>query len=105
PDRQQTFISEAWIANSLMQKAIRRGDVEIAQWAAASFHLLRGSAIWRRLMIIGCEDVGIGSIDAVIATVRACTDLGYRRTNGGNASVIAQVVRQLALSPKDRSAD
>jgi GNAT superfamily N-acetyltransferase len=56
-------------------------------------------------MIIACEDIGIGSIDAVIATVRACTDLGYRRTNGGNASVIAHVVRQLALSPKDRSAD
>src|SRR3972149_6528895 len=99
------IFADPWIANSLMQKAIRRGDVELAQRAALSFHALRGSAIWRRLMIIAFEDVGIGSCEAVVATVAACADPAFRKSTGGNVRTVIELSRRLAEAPKDRSAD
>ena len=99
------LIGDPWIANSLMQKAIRRGDTKTAIRAASSFYALRGSAIWRRLMIIAFEDVGVGSVQTVLDTVRACTDVGFRRTHGGNAEIIRGLATALAGAPKDRSAD
>ena len=48
---------DAWVASSMMHKAIRRGEVEVAQSAALCFHRLRGNAIWRRLMVIAFEEV------------------------------------------------
>ena len=105
PCYQGDIIKDPWIANSLMQKAIRRGESEIAINAALSFYAMRGSAVWRRLMIIACEDVGIGSIETVIGTVRACTDVGLRRSTGGNAEVIRRLAETLARAAKDRSAD
>jgi MgsA AAA+ ATPase C terminal len=103
-DLAKTF-SDPWIANSLMQKAIRRGDVEVAQRAALSFHALRGSAIWRRLMIIAFEDVGLGSCEAVVETVAACADPAFRKSTGGNVRTVLELSRRLAEAPKDRSAD
>jgi hypothetical protein len=103
-DLAKTF-SDPWIANSLMQKAIRRGDVEIAQRAALSFHAIRGSAIWRRLMIIAFEDVGLGACDVVIATVTACADPVFRKSTGGNVRTVMDLSRRLAEAAKDRSAD
>ena len=100
----KTF-SDPWIANSLMQKAIRRGDVEVAQRAALSFHALRGSAIWRRLMIIAFEDVGLGACEAVVATVTSCADPALRKSTGGNVRTVLELSRRLAEAPKDRSAD
>ncbi len=96
---------DPWIANSLMQKAIRRGDTEIAQRAALSFHALCGSAIWRRLLIIAVEDIGIGSPETVIETVETCTNRALRKANGGNIHVIFHLARRLAEAVKDRSAD
>lgn len=88
-----------------MQKAIRRGDVEVAQRAALSFHALRGSAIWRRLMIIAFEDVGLGACEAVVATVTSCADPALRKSTGGNIRTVMELSRRLAEAAKDRSAD
>src|SRR3989304_9325576 len=95
PDVTKTF-ADPWIANSLMQKAIRRGDVKLAQRAALSFHALRGSAIWRRLMIIAFEDVGLAACDVVIATVTACADPAFRKSTGGNIRTVMERSRRLA---------
>lgn len=100
----KTF-TDPWIANGLMQKAIRRGDVEVAQRAALSFQALRGSAIWRRLMIIAFEDVGLGSCETVIATVAACADPAFRKSTGGNVRMVIELSGRLAEAPKDRSTD
>src|SRR3972149_7435199 len=92
-DLAKTF-TDPWIANSLMQKAIRRGDVELAQRAALSFHALRGSAIWRRLMIIAFEDVGIGSCEAVVATGAACAGPAFRQSTCGHVRTGIEVSRR-----------
>ncbi len=56
---------DPWTASSLLQKAIRRGDTDLAQWAASTLHRQRGASIWRRLVLIAFEDVGIGDLALV----------------------------------------
>jgi hypothetical protein len=48
----EPIAADPWIVSSLLQKSIRRGETEIAQPAALTFFKLRGSAIWRRFMVI-----------------------------------------------------
>ncbi len=96
--------ADPWQASSLLQKAIRRGEYDIALQAAYRFHALRGNAIWRRLLIIAVEDIGIASIDAIIFAALAC-DAKWRGGSGKSLSVIASVVRCLTDAPKERSTD
>src|SRR5262245_11819758 len=53
---------ERWIASSVLQKAIRRADVELAYRAACTLLDVDRSAVWRRLILIAFEDVGAGDI-------------------------------------------
>jgi hypothetical protein len=95
---------DRWIASSLLQKSIRRGDVELAQRAAGTLHAFDRNTIWRRLVVIACEDVGVGDIDVLLETLLAATLTDFRR-QWGEASVLGAVVRRLAEAVKDRSAD
>jgi replication-associated recombination protein RarA len=97
--------ADQWIANSLLQKSIRRGEVEVAQMAALSFFRQRGSALWRRLIIVAFEDVGVGFPDAVVATVAASTDASWRKRVGGDALVACHLARLLAEASKSRSTE
>jgi hypothetical protein len=101
----ELIVADPWVVSSLLQKSIRRGEVEIAQRAALTLFKLRGSAIWRRLMVIAFEDVGIGGVDAVTMTVAAGSDAAYRRACGGDLRVAIHLAGVLAQAPKDRSAD
>jgi len=68
---------DRWIASSLLQKSIRRGEVGIAERAALTLFVINGRAIWRRLIVIAFEDVGAGSVDAVAATVALSVDASF----------------------------
>ena len=96
--RPETVLLKAdpWIVSSLLQKSIRRGETEIAQQATLTFLALKGSAIWRRLMVIAFEDIGAGSADLLAATVAAGTDSAWRKETGGDVPV--------ALDPRSRVA-
>jgi len=97
--------ADPWIVSSLLQKSIRRCETEIAQRAALTFFKLKGAAIWRRLMVIAFEDVGIGSVDALTSTVAAAGDSAWRKGHGGDLRLAVQLAGLLAEAPKDRSAD
>jgi replication-associated recombination protein RarA len=99
------LIADQWVIKSLLQKSIRRGEVEIAQRAALTFLSQKGSAIWRRFMIIAFEDVGAGSVDVVAQTVAASTDSNWRKQSGGDSVVASRLARLLAEAPKSRSAE
>src|SRR6266702_5252760 len=58
----------------------------------------------RRLIVIACEDVGVGDIDALLESFLAAASTDLRR-QCGEASVLGAVVRRLAEAVKDRSAD
>ena len=69
---------DPWAASSLLQKAIRRGETALAQQAAAKLHGQRGNGIWRRLMTIAVEDIGIADVQLISDVVR----LGQTRRCG-----------------------
>jgi hypothetical protein len=97
--------ADPWVVSSLLQKSIRRGETEIAWCAALTLFNHRGSSLWRRLMVIAFEDVGIGSLDVVTMTVAAAGDSAWRKNHGGDFKLAVYLAGLLAEAPKDRSAD
>jgi hypothetical protein len=101
----EPLIADQWVTISLLQKSIRRGEVATAQRAAFTLFAKKGSAIWRRFIVIAFEDVGAASPDAVAMTVAASADSSWRKKNGGDLRIAVQLARVLAESPKSRSAE
>lgn len=95
---------DPWVASSLLQKAIRRGEVDYAVYAARTLHRQRGSGIWRRFLIIACEDVGIADLD-LVRHVAMLGDRSLRQPFGPDEAIVADVAQRLAEAPKDRSSD
>jgi hypothetical protein len=101
----EPIAADPWLISSLLQKSIRRSETEIARRAAMTLSKHRGAAIWRRLIVIAFEDIGIGSVGAVTMTVAASDDSAWRRAHGGDIRLAVAVAGILAQAPKDRSAD
>lgn len=96
---------DPWTASSLLQKAIRRSEVDYAVHAARTLHRQRGTGIWRRCLLIACEDVGIGDLDLVRHATLMTLGRDMRRPFGDDDEVLTDLVRLLADAPKDRSPD
>ena len=97
---------DPWTASSLLQKAIRRSEVDYAIHAARTLHRQRGTGIWRRCLLIACEDVGIGDLDLVRHATLMTLGRDMRRPYGDDDNqVLTDLVRRLAEAPKDRSPD
>jgi replication-associated recombination protein RarA len=101
----ELLIADQWVVKSLLQKSIRRGEVDIAQRAALTFLSQKGSAIWRRFIVVAFEDIGASSADVVAMTVAASTEASWRGQLGGDAIVASHLARLLAEAPKSRSAE
>jgi MgsA AAA+ ATPase C terminal len=101
----EPIAADPWLISSLLQKSIRRSETEIARRAAVTLLQLKGAAIWRRLIVIAFEDIGIGSVDAVAMTVAAADDSAWRKSHGGDIRLAVAMAGILAEAPKDRSAD
>ena len=97
--------ADPWITSSILQKSIRRGETVLAQRAALTLFEQRGSAIWRRLIVIAFEDVGIGNVDALATVIGVASDRAWRTRHGGDLRLAIVLARVLAAAPKDRSAD
>ena len=95
---------EKWIASSALQKCVRRSEAALAQRAAFTFARLDRQGLWRRLISIAFEDVGVGDIDVLIETVAIATSPDWR-ANAGEEKALAYLVQRLTEAPKDRSAD
>ena len=54
----EPLASDRWVASSALQKAIRRGESATALRAGYTYLSLDRAGFWRRLPIIGAEDVG-----------------------------------------------
>src|SRR3954451_21255801 len=84
---------DPWVASSLLQKAIRRGDSDLAAQAALTFYLYRGKAIWRKFVVIAFEDIGIGDPEILIEAVALDSDPGLRASLGGEREVAISMAR------------
>jgi hypothetical protein len=96
---------DRWLALSAMQKAIRRGDSLTAQRALRTLYQFDRSSTWRRLLIIACEDIGIGALGAVVMTATRCANAKALRETGREAAAALATAQMLAEASKDRSAD
>ena len=99
------FKLDPWTASSLLQKAIRRGDAELAKYAARTLYRQRGKGIWRRLMVIAFEDVGIAEPALVSELVILAANPAMRAVLAEDIDLILDLSSRLATAPKDRSSD
>ncbi|MEC5292106.1 MULTISPECIES: hypothetical protein [unclassified Aurantimonas] len=105
PPLMEPLFCDAWIASSTVHKAIRRGDAETAERAILTLIRHRGTGIFRRLMVIAYEDIGIAAPDLLVTLTQLCTDARLRRQYGDTPTVARWIVRAMAAAPKERSSD
>jgi hypothetical protein len=96
---------DPWAASSLLQKAIRRGETELAQRAGRLLYGYRGPAVFHRLCTIAVEDIGIADPDLLHEVARIGTDKALREILGSDAELIDNLCARMAGAVKDRSAD
>jgi hypothetical protein len=97
-------LPDSWIARSVMQKAIRRGEIDLAGRAALTLWRMDRSALWQRLLLIAYEDVGVGDLNSVLVTTTMMSARN-RGKLGTDHEVAMAVARMLAATVKDRSAE
>jgi replication-associated recombination protein RarA len=95
---------------SAVQKAVRRGDEQLACWFAAELDRSGyGGHVWSRLEVIASEDVGLAFPEgpAVIAALHDQWDRAKKRRNANRPErlFLTHAVLLLARAPKSRLVD
>ncbi len=99
------LVADRYVALSALQKAIRRGEEELALRAAMNLMIGGPHAIWRRLGIIAFEDIGVADIDAVGWVTVVIGKPDVRQRLGGEWRVADFLIRTLCRAAKCRAAD
>ena len=94
-----------WVAMSLTQKAIRRGEIGLGLQAAATLLLSDPGRLWRRLGAIAFEDIGMADRCAVGLATVALAGKRIRADLGGEWTVASWLVHRLCKAPKSRMTD
>lgn len=94
-----------WVAMSLLQKAIRRAEGDLAQRAAATLLKLAPERLWRRLGVVAFEDIGVADLETVALVTASLAGKRFRTTIGGEWLVASFVVARMASAPQCRAAD
>ena len=94
-----------WVSMSLLQKAIRRAETELALRAAATLLRDAPERLWRRCGAIAFEDIGVGDLETVSLVTAALAGKRFRATIGGEWKVASFVVDRMAMARKCRAAD
>ena len=94
---------DRWLVRSALQKAIRRGHVGLARRAAVALGLFGNRYLWRALVVIAIEDVGIADGELVGAVLAAASSASWRRSMG-DSRVASHLVRRMALAPHCQAA-
>ncbi len=97
--------ADKYIAMSLMQKAIRRGEFGFAFSSALTLLNLNDRVFWRRMCIIVFEDIGIANLDLVGRITIATGDKRLRQKLGGDRLIAATLISEMCNSEKDRTTD
>jgi hypothetical protein len=95
---------DRWLATSVLQKAVRRGDSTYALRAASALWHIDRQKLYQRLAVIACEDVGAGNPVLVTDVLTAVSSSVWRR-RVGCLRVALFLTRQLCKSVKSRIAD
>ena len=99
------FRWDSYIAMSLMQKAIRRGDEYNALFAGMFLLNSNNRNFWKRLCICALEDVGIANLKLVAQVLLVDKGKRFREGMGDSTQIAQAMICALCKSPKDRSSD
>ncbi len=99
------ILLDRWTAASLLQKAIRRSEVQYAWIATNKFLELNDRAFWRRLAIIVWEDVCFGDLELCAAVTAIAGSKRLRKELGNDLTIAMYLVRKLCQAPKNRLTD
>lgn len=94
-----------WLAMSVLQKAIRRGEEQVALRAAARLLQISPPRLWRRCAAIAFEDVGVADLETISLVVAAVRSKSDRSKLGGEWRVASSIVSRMVKAQKCRSAD
>ena len=96
-------VSDKWVLASNLQKAIRRGLKDVAISTAIKLVGMDAAYFWRRLLVIGYEDVGFGDLPlcaSLLGTFRRTAlhrRLGVEKVAGYFADRLCSAVKSRAL--------
>lgn len=99
------FPWDPYIAKSLLQKSIRRGDIRNALWASRVLLRSNERGFWKRLCIIALEDIGVANVRLVAQILLVEKDRSLRKQLGGSQETGPSLTSALCCSPKDRCTD
>ncbi len=97
--------ADAYLLASATQKAIRRGDIDVARRAGHQLLRLDRARLWRRLTVIALEDIGIADIQVAAELVGIATMPAARRLLGGDTHALDIALIHACSAAKDRTAD
>lgn len=88
-----------WVILSLLQKSIRRNDLDKAMFAASELWDKYSNALWKRLLCISCEDCAGSVVLDVIAFKLAHSEDPKHKT-----LYFSKAILTLCTAPKSRDA-
>jgi len=94
-----------WIAMSLLQKAIRRGQAREAMLAAKALITVSPSHLTRRLCVTAFEDIGAGDPETVAAVVTVLGDRASRERLYSDLPSLTQLLGLMCKAGKCRATD
>lgn len=97
--------ASTWVCASVVQKAVRRADVDLATRAAATLLDQSPDRLFRRLAAISVEDVGLADLECVKLVMAATASKGFRQQFGGDRRVAGLVVARMCEARKCRATD
>lgn len=97
--------ADPYLLASAMQKAIRRGDIDIARRAGHQLLTLDRTRLWRRLAVTALEDIGIADIEAVAELIAVSLLPAARRLFASDAVALDRALLRGWSAVKDRSGD
>lgn len=97
--------ADRYVLASLVQKAIRRGDTQIARRAAHQLLKSDPARLWRRLRVVALEDIGIGDCKIAADLIGIASIVALRRNLGGNARAVDVAIARGCAAIKDRTCD
>lgn len=97
--------ADKYLLASLVQKAIRRGDLLSARRAGHQLLECDPARLWRRLRTIALEDIGIGDSDIAAELVAIASHPELRRVLGGTPHALDHALERGCRAVKDRTPD
>jgi hypothetical protein len=98
-------LTDAFLATACLQKALRRADRAYAHGAARALLAIDPPRLWRRLVIVACEDFGLSDLVLTAQIIAAASNGAWRKLSGGDEFILSYLIDRLLGCPRDRRVD